>query len=123
MFKKIYIEITNKCNLNCSFCSKNNRKIKEVSVEEFEYIVKKIDKYTDYLYLHVKGEPLLHKNLDGILNVARKYKKRVNITTNGSLLEKNMDVILKLFLHHLLQSLPHDKLRKVLLTLLYLVHK
>lgn len=94
MFKKIYIEITNKCNLNCSFCSKNNRKIKEVSVEEFEYIVKKIDKYTDYLYLHVKGEPLLHKNLDGILNVARKYKKRVNITTNGSLLEKNMDVIL-----------------------------
>ena len=35
----------------------------------------------------------------------------------------NMDVILKLFLHHLLQSLPHDKLRKVLLTLLYLVHK
>ena len=43
MFKKIYIEITNKCNLNCSFCSKNNRKIKEVSVEEFEYIVKKID--------------------------------------------------------------------------------
>ena len=94
MFKKIYIEITNKCNLNCSFCSKNNRKIKEVSVEEFEYIVKKIDKYTDYLYLHVKGEPLLHKNLDGILNVARKYKKKVNITTNGSLLEKKIDVIL-----------------------------
>lgn len=44
--------------------------------------------------MHVKGEPLLHKNLDGILNVARKYKKKVNITTNGSLLEKNMDVIL-----------------------------
>lgn len=94
MFKKIYIEITNKCNLNCSFCSKSNRKIKEVSVEEFEYIVKKIDKYTDYLYLHVKGEPLLHKDLDGILNVARKYKKKVNITTNGSLLEKKIDVIL-----------------------------
>ena len=59
MFKKIYIEITNKCNLNCSFCSKSNRKIKEVSVEEFEYIVKKIDKYTYYLYLNIKEEQLL----------------------------------------------------------------
>lgn len=40
-FKKIYIEITNKCNLNCSFCIKDNRKIKEMSLEEFEKILKK----------------------------------------------------------------------------------
>lgn len=59
-FKKIYIEITNKCNLKCSFCSLDNRMKKEMSLDQFELILQKIDKYTDYIYLHVKGEPLIH---------------------------------------------------------------
>jgi len=59
-FKKIYIEITNKCNLNCSFCLKDNRVSHEMSLEEFELVLKKIDQFTDYIYLHVKGEPLSH---------------------------------------------------------------
>ena len=59
-FKKIYIEITNICNLNCSFCSKDNKEKREMTLIEFEHILKQIDNYTDYLYLHVKGEPLLH---------------------------------------------------------------
>ena len=28
MYKKVYIEITNNCNLNCDFCIKNQRKNK-----------------------------------------------------------------------------------------------
>ena len=53
-FNRIYIEITNKCNLNCSFCSKTNKDIKYMTTTEFEDILKKIDSYTDYIYLHVK---------------------------------------------------------------------
>lgn len=93
-FKKIYVEITNYCNLNCNFCSKDNRKKKEMTIEEFESVLKKIDDYTDYLYLHVKGEPLLHSNLEEILSLCRKYNKFVNITTNGTLLAKNVDKLL-----------------------------
>lgn len=93
-FKKIYIEITNRCNLNCSFCSVNKKEKKEMNLEEFEHVLKNIDEYTDYIYLHVKGEPLLHTNFFEILKLCKKYKKKVNITTNGSLLQyKTNDII------------------------------
>ncbi len=89
-FKKIYIEITNICNLNCSFCSKDNKPKREMTLTEFEHILKQIDKYTDYLYLHIKGEPLLHSNLDAIIALCQKYQKQVNITTNGTLLKQKL---------------------------------
>ena len=94
-FKKVYIEITNICNLNCSFCIKDNRKKKEMSIDEFETVLKKIDKYTDYIYLHVKGEPLIHNKLDEILSLTNKYKKYVNITTNGVLLKNKINILKK----------------------------
>ncbi len=90
-FKKIYIEITNMCNLNCSFCPKDNLPKKEMSLEEFETILKKLDDYTDYVYLHVKGEPLLHSKFDEIINLCNKYNKQVNITTNGTLIKKQIN--------------------------------
>jgi len=61
-FNKIYIEITNYCNLNCSFCSHNLLPKKEMSVEEFKIVINKIKKFTNSIYLHVKGEPLLHQH-------------------------------------------------------------
>lgn len=94
-FKKVYIEITNACNLNCSFCIKDNRIKKSMSVYEFENILKKIDSYTDYIYLHVKGEPLIHNNLDEILSLTSKYNKYVNITTNGVFLKDKVDILKK----------------------------
>lgn len=84
-FKKIYIEITNNCNLNCSFCCEVKRPRKFMSLEEFETILKKIKDYTDYIYLHVKGEPLLHPKIIDFLNLAKNYHLKVNLTTNGTL--------------------------------------
>lgn len=94
-FKKIYIEITNKCNLNCSFCSIDDNIKKELSLSEFEHILKNIDNYTNYIYLHVKGEPLLHTKFKEILELANKYNKNVNITTNGTLLKNRVEDIIK----------------------------
>lgn len=85
MFKKIYVEITNICNLNCSFCSKVEKTKKSISIQEFEHILTEIKDYTDNIYLHVKGEPLLHNNLIDFLKLADKYNINVNITTNGVL--------------------------------------
>lgn len=90
-YKKIYIEITNSCNLNCSFCSKTNREIKFMQKEEFEYILNEIKEKTKVIYLHVKGEPLLHPNLIEFLNLAEKYNLQVHITTNGTLFPKVVD--------------------------------
>lgn len=92
-FKKIYIEITNICNKNCNFCSKDNLPKKEMSIKEFEYILKQIKPYANYIYLHVKGEPLLHSNFAEILNLCIKYDIFVNLTTNGTYLFKYKEVL------------------------------
>ncbi len=87
-YKKIYIEITNNCNLKCSFCSEVKRKRRFMTTEEFENILIKIKDYTDYIYLHIKGEPLLHPNIIEFLRLADKYNLKVNLTTNGTLFSK-----------------------------------
>ena len=94
-FSKIYVEITNICNLNCSFCSKDNLPKKEMTVNEFSEVIDKIKDYTDSIYLHVKGEPLLHSHLDEILSICDKNKINVHITTNGTLLHCKKDILLK----------------------------
>ncbi|HPF82645.1 MAG TPA: SPASM domain-containing protein [Bacilli bacterium] len=93
-FKKIYIEITNSCNRNCSFCSKTNRIKKEMNLEEFKHVITEIKSFTDYVYLHVKGEPLLHSNFKEIINVCEENNINVNITTNGTLLYKYKEFII-----------------------------
>lgn len=93
-FKKIYVEITNICNLNCPFCSIDNKVKKEMSLEEFERVLNQINDYTDYLYLHVKGEPLIHSHFEDVLKLCKKYNKQVNITTNGTLLEKRLNSLI-----------------------------
>ena len=59
-----------------------------MSIQEFEQILIKIKDYTDYIYLHVKGEPLLHPNIIEFLKLAEKYNLKVNLTTNGTLFPK-----------------------------------
>lgn len=92
-FKKIYIEITNICNKKCLFCSSSNRKKQEMSPTEFEKILEQVKQYTNYIYLHVKGEPLLHSQFAEIIKICDKYKIKVNITTNGTYLLKQQEII------------------------------
>lgn len=94
-FKKIYVEITNICNLNCSFCNNNKRDKKFMNVSTFLHILDEIKPYTDYIYLHVKGEPLLNPNLDVFLDICDNNDILVNITTNGTLLSKSKDILKK----------------------------
>ena len=93
-FKKIYIEITNICNLDCSFCHNNQRSSRRLSIESFEYILNQIKPFTGYIYLHVKGEPLLHPQLSDFLDLAYEKGLKVHITTNGVLINKVKDELL-----------------------------
>ncbi len=87
-FKRVYIEITNACNLSCSFCIKNDRPIHSMTIEEFSHIISQVKPYTDYVYLHILGEPLSHPHLLAFLDICKDAKIKVNITTNGTLLRK-----------------------------------
>ena len=93
MFKKIYVEITNVCNLNCEFCPETSRRKEFMSLKNFEEIIKKIHNYTKLVALHVKGETLLHSNLKNILEILEKYNLKTNITTNGTLIKENLEII------------------------------
>ncbi|HCW04599.1 MAG TPA: radical SAM protein [Clostridium sp.] len=94
-FKRVYIEITNVCNLSCNFCPKTMRKAHSMDVDSFKKILDQVKPYTDYLYLHLKGEPLLHPNLPEFLDLCAEREFKVNITTNGTLLRKMKDKIIK----------------------------
>lgn len=93
-FNKIYLEITNICNLKCSFCPEGKRKKEFIKLESFEYIVNQIKDYTNLIALHVKGEPLMHPELENILKICYESGLKVNITTNATLLEKNLNILL-----------------------------
>lgn len=95
MFRKIYIEITNVCNLKCKFCPDTNRKKEYMDLEKFEEIIKKVHNHTNLVCLHVKGEPLLHKQLEQILAIIEKYNLKTNITTNGTLILEKLDILKK----------------------------
>ena len=92
-FKKIYIEITNTCNLSCSFCIQNQRTPQRMSVSQFTHVIQQIHPYTNYVYLHVLGEPLSHPELKEILAVCEQYQMQVNLTTNGTLLKQQESVL------------------------------
>lgn len=93
-FKKIYIEITSACNLKCSFCPSGKREAGFMTLESFAVILDEIKPFTDYIYLHVKGEPFLHQKMSEILDICEQKEFKVNITTNGTLIQKVHDKIL-----------------------------
>lgn len=93
-FKKVYIEITSVCNLACSFCPPTERAKGLIKVEQFNKILDEIRPHTKYIYLHVKGEPLLHPRIDQLLDAAHAKGFKVNITTNGTLIKKNREKLL-----------------------------
>ena len=93
-FKKVYVEIISVCNLACSFCPPTNRTKGIIKVEDFKRILDQLKPHTKYIYLHVKGEPLMHPRIDQLLNAAHEKGFKVNITTNGTLIKKNKDKLL-----------------------------
>ena len=93
-FSKIYLEISNLCNLSCAFCPGTKRQKKALNEEEFSALLPKIRPYTDFLYFHLMGEPLLHPKLERFLTLAGEAGFKVILTTNGTLLPKQQEILL-----------------------------
>ena len=94
MLKRIYLEISDYCNLACKFCTSPRRNKTMLSLDDYKNIVNKINGHAKELYLHVLGEPLVHPYIFEMIDYAKNYFN-VNITTNGRLIEKNHHKLLK----------------------------
>lgn len=93
-FKKVYLEITSVCNLACTFCPPTLRPKQFISLEDYAKRLDQIKPHTNYVYLHVKGEPLLHPKIDQLLDISYEKGFKVHITTNGTLISKKGDKII-----------------------------
>ena len=93
-FNKIYLEISNICNLRCRFCPGTKREKRALTEAEFASLLPKLRPYADFLYFHLMGEPLCHPKLESFLHLAGNEGFRVILTTNGTLLKKKQDILL-----------------------------
>lgn len=92
--RKAYLEITNICNLSCVFCPGTRRPTAFLSPKDFRVLAARLRPHTEYLYLHLMGEPLLHPQLDAILAQAEALNFKVMFTTNGTLLRQWQNLLL-----------------------------
>ena len=94
MLKKAYIEITNRCNLRCTFCPGTKRAPRTMTPAEFNLVLERLTGQVEYVYLHVMGEPLSHPQLAELLALAAARERKVCITTNGTLLARQTETLL-----------------------------
>ena len=92
--KRVYVEITNICNLRCSFCPGTRREKRYLPPEEFRVLAERLRPYASYLYLHVMGEPLLHPQLGELLHISWEMGFKICLTTNGVLLPDRQALLL-----------------------------
>lgn len=95
MYSRAYVEITNICNMNCSFCHGHSRPPRRMTEEEFLHVLDQLEPYTKYLYYHLMGEPLTHPLLPRFLRLAQERGFHPTVTTNGTLLKQRGEEILE----------------------------
>ena len=94
-FQKVYVEISNLCNLSCAFCPGTKRQKRAMTEAEFAQLLPKLRPYTNFLYFHLMGEPLCHPKLGTFLELAGDAGFKVILTTNGTLLSKQQSLLLQ----------------------------
>ena len=98
-YSRVYVEITNLCNRNCTFCPGTVREPKMMTVSEFESVVRKLTGVTGYLYYHLMGEPLTHPGLPEMIEIATGLGFKSQITTNGTLLKDRGQALIDAKVH------------------------
>ena len=88
-FRKVHIEITNICNLKCTFCPPKIKPNGVMSLEDFDDINKQLKPYTKELAYHIVGDPLVLRNLNEYLDISLKHDLKVNITTTANKISSN----------------------------------
>lgn len=119
---RIYIEISNICNVQCSFCPVVEMDKKIMSPEEFEKIVSQASPLANEVCLHLMGEPLAHPKFLKILELCEKHNAKIQLTTNALLLKRYKNALLNssalrqinFSLQAFKDNFPHKKLEDYL---------
>ena len=93
-FQRVYVEITSICNLRCDFCPGTTRPPTIMDTAFFGRVLAQVAPLTRQVCLHVLGEPLLHPHFPEIMALCAKAGVEVNLTTNGTLLDRHADSLL-----------------------------
>lgn len=99
MYSRVYVEITNICNMNCSFCHGHHRSLRQMTEAEYARVLEQLTGKTQYIYHHLMGEPLVHPLLPQFIRMACRAGFRPMLTTNGTLLDSRGEALLDKGLH------------------------
>lgn len=83
-FKKVHIELTNICNLKCTFCPPKLFPNKIMDLSTFDILNAQLKEFTKELAYHIVGDPLVLGNLEEYLDISLKHNLKVNITTTAN---------------------------------------
>lgn len=95
MFEKIYIEISNICNLQCTFCPEVERDKKILSPEDFRKFAEQAKPLTKQVCLHLMGEPLGHPKFAEIMDICDELNLKIFLTSNGTLIKRYAEKLLR----------------------------
>jgi len=92
--RRVYVEITNKCNLNCSTCMRNvwDTAYGGMSVETFKRILAELDDLPakPEIFFGGYGEPLSHPACLELIELAKAAGHPVSLISNGILLTEQV---------------------------------
>lgn len=86
-FHKINVEISNICNLQCSFCPEVIREKKMMPLDLFENVIQQIAPLTELVCFHLMGDPLVHSKLSDMIQICERYEAKIFFVTNGVLMK------------------------------------
>lgn len=96
MFHKVHIEISNVCNLQCSFCPEVIRSKRLMEIPLFESIIRQVAPLTEQVAFHLMGDPLVHPQLSQLIDICERYRAPIFFVTNGVLMtERNSALLLR----------------------------
>ena len=93
MLKKLYIEPTTKCNLNCKMCFRHtwfDEPMCDLSLEDFRKIIDSMPGSVETVFFGGMGEPLFHRDILEMIRIAAQKGVDVELLTNGTLLTEKM---------------------------------
>lgn len=105
-FRKIYIELTNRCGLECEFCTEGRKGYTDLKLETFESILQQCSHGTGLIAYHILGDPLLVDNFKDYLDVTARYGLKGELVTSGFY-----------FGRHPVQTFRHPALKQIRVSL------